>query len=353
MLFAGAGGADPEQCQKLRKRITDATTKVSRLRATASNKHAQVMEPIRTEVAQAILSRLSKIKEDQDPFALADVDGDGFVSRSEFQNFMNDCPGNFSRDQLKKLFDYLDDARVGRLERDEFMRAAIVFYRVSRPSVDLVQTMGVAQGKLVRKLDVNEILELLEGPIKEINKVVRVKCRAMKDGAIGWATATGSNGVVFVEQKRVHFQVKSSTTLTDVLSAKACTTIRELKDGELLEVFVWEKVDPTTGLRRLKGRALKDGSVGWATVGYNRRERRHGSFDHGVAGYSRCSARKWAHAWDSDHTAMVEKRSEKTAGLCTVGTCTGQLGHYGPQCSHYSFSLYMYLHVLHAISSVS
>ena len=240
---------------------------MSRLRATASNKHAQAMEPIRTEVAQAILSRLAKIKdEDQDVFALADVDGDGFVSRSEFQNFMTDCPGNFSRDQLKKLFDYLDDARLGRLERDEFMRAAIVFYRVSRPSVDLVQTMGVAQGKLVRKLDVNEILELIEGPIKEINKVVRVKCRAMKDGAIGWATATGSNGVVFVEQKRVHFQVKTSTTLTDVLSAKACTSLRQLKEGELLEVFVWEKIDPTTGLRRLKGRALKDGSVGWATI---------------------------------------------------------------------------------------
>ena len=147
------------------------------------------MEPIRTEVAQAILSRLAKgvkKEEDQDAFSLADVDRDGFVSRSEFQNFMNDCPGNFSRDQLKKLFDYLDDAHVGRLEREEFMRAAIVFYRVSRPSVDLVQTMGVAQGKLVRKLDVNEILELIEGPIKEINKVVRVKCRAMKDGAIGW-----------------------------------------------------------------------------------------------------------------------------------------------------------------------
>ena len=71
-----------------------------------------------------------------------------------------------------RLFeDYLDDTRLGRLERDEFMRCAIVFYRVSRPSVDLVQTMGVAQGKLVRKLDVNEILELIEGPIKEINKV--------------------------------------------------------------------------------------------------------------------------------------------------------------------------------------
>lgn len=49
------------------------------------------------------------------------------------------------------------------------------------------------------------------GPIKEINKVVRVKCRAMRDGSVGWATATGSNGVVFVEQKRVHFQAFSSS----------------------------------------------------------------------------------------------------------------------------------------------
>ncbi|CAE7667606.1 unnamed protein product, partial [Symbiodinium sp. KB8] len=246
----GSGGADPEQCQKLQKRIADATTKASRLRATASNKHAQTMEPVRIEVAQAVLARLSKRKdEDVDVFAVADQDKDGFVSRSEFQNFVNDCPGNFSRDQLNKLFDYLDDSRMGSLERDDFMRCMIVFYRVSRPSVDLVQTMGVAQGKLVRKLDVNEILELLEGPIKEINKVVRVKCRAMKDGAVGWATATGSNGVVFVEQKRVHFQVKSPTTLTDVLSAKACTTLRQLKEGELLEVLVWERTDPTTGAR--------------------------------------------------------------------------------------------------------
>ncbi|CAJ1371998.1 unnamed protein product [Effrenium voratum] len=228
----GASGADPAQCQSLTKRLADASAKASRLRATASNKHAQVMEPLRAEVAQAILSRLAKMRkkeEDLDIFSLADQDQDGFVSRKEFRNFMNDCPGNFSRDQLNKLFDYLDDACSGHLQRDEFMRCAVVFYRVSRPSVDLVQTMGMAQGKLVRKLDVNEILELLEGPIKEINKVVRVKCRAMRDGSVGWATATGSNGVVFVEQKRVHFQVKTSTTLTDLLSAKACATLRPLK----------------------------------------------------------------------------------------------------------------------------
>lgn len=41
------------------------------------------------------------------------------------------------------------------------------------------------------------------------------------------------------------------------------------EDGELLEVLVWEKVDPTSGLRRLKGRALRDGAVGWASIESN------------------------------------------------------------------------------------
>eukprot|EP00931_Biecheleriopsis_adriatica_P040814 TRINITY_DN23375_c0_g1_i1.p1 TRINITY_DN23375_c0_g1~~TRINITY_DN23375_c0_g1_i1.p1 ORF type:complete len:240 (-),score=41.16 TRINITY_DN23375_c0_g1_i1:37-756(-) len=230
------------------------------------------MDPLRVEIAQAILARVAKGKrrdEDLDIFSLVDLDKDGFVSRSEFHDFIAACPGSFSRDQLNKLFDYLDDNRVGRLDRDEFMRCATVFYRVSRPSVDLVETMGVAQGKLVRKLDVNEILLLEEGPIKEINKVVRVKVKTMVGCDVGWATCTGSNGVVFVEQKRVHFQVKATTTLTDVLSLKSCTTIRPLKEGELLEVLVWQRTDPTSGLRRLKGRALRDGAVGWASLESN------------------------------------------------------------------------------------
>ena len=37
-----AGDSDPELVQKLKKRLADATTKASRIRATASNKHAQV-----------------------------------------------------------------------------------------------------------------------------------------------------------------------------------------------------------------------------------------------------------------------------------------------------------------------
>ena len=50
----------------------------------------------RPKLSLRILSRIAKMKrtedgqEDLDPFALADVDRDGFVSRREFQDFVND-----------------------------------------------------------------------------------------------------------------------------------------------------------------------------------------------------------------------------------------------------------------------
>merc|ERR1711862_869792 len=173
-------------------------------------------EPLRVEVGQSILAHIAARKKRDaniDPFTVADRDGDRAVSLEEFLTFVEGSQGNFSTDQLGKLFNYLDDGRSGKLQRDEFMRCLTILYRVSRPNVDLCHTMGVTQGRLVRRLDLNEIVELVEGPVKESNKMERIRCRALKDGAVGWAMASGSNGVVFVQQTRVHFQVKTGTVL--------------------------------------------------------------------------------------------------------------------------------------------
>merc|ERR1719282_627235 len=174
------------------------------------------------------------------------------TSASMFFAFIKSSRGSVSRDQLSRLFQYLDDDRDGRLQRDEFMRCVTIFYRVSRPNVDLCMTMGVTQGKLIRRLEINEAVELVEGPVTESNKVVRIRCRAMKDGIVGWAMASGSKGVVFLSQTRIHFQVKLATILTDTFAVNTCKTIRHLKEGELLEVFVWERVDKDSGMKRMK-----------------------------------------------------------------------------------------------------
>jgi len=264
-VCAGSDALD----DKLEARLGQVAAQAAKLRSAAAERIAREMDPLRVEVGQAVLSCVASRSRgnEEDLFVLADRDGDGAVSRGEFLAFVaGNSRVEFPADQLRRLFDYLDDDADGALRRDDFMRCVVILYRVSRPNVDLCHTMGLTQGRLVRRLCLNEIVELVEGPVKESNKVVRIRCRSLKDGATGWAMACGSNGVVFIQQTRVHFQVKCNTPLTNTFAVNGCKTLRQLKEGELLEVFVWERLDKDSGLTRLKGRALRDSAVGWATT---------------------------------------------------------------------------------------
>mmetsp|Transcript_28537 Transcript_28537/g.87578 ORF Transcript_28537/g.87578 Transcript_28537/m.87578 type:complete len:942 (+) Transcript_28537:434-3259(+) len=55
-------------------------------------------------------------------------------------------------------------------------------------------------GEAARKLKVGEVLDVREWPKKEIKSgLVRLKVCAKSDGAIGWATATGNQGTLFLK----------------------------------------------------------------------------------------------------------------------------------------------------------
>uniref|UniRef100_A0A7S4PWT6 EF-hand domain-containing protein n=1 Tax=Alexandrium monilatum TaxID=311494 RepID=A0A7S4PWT6_9DINO len=263
------GDADPAgRDETLKARLGDVTAQATKVYSAATERFARELEPLRVEVAQAVLSRIAERKGGGgDLFRLADRDGDGAVDRGEFLDFVaRNSREGFAPERLHLLFDYLDDDADGRLSRDEFARCLIVLYRVSRPNVDLCHTMGLTQGRLVRRLELNETAELVEGPVRESNGAVRIRCRSLRDGATGWAMACGSNGVVFMQQTRIHFQVKRSTPLTSTFSVDGSTALRQLKEGELLEVLVWERLHEQSGLKRLRGRALRDSAVGWATT---------------------------------------------------------------------------------------
>jgi len=256
-----------EGTEKLEARLGQVAAQATKLRSAAMERLAREMEPLRVEVAAAVLSRAARRgREGSDHFAAADGDGDGALSRGEFLALAAGSGEAFAPERLRALFEFLDDDGDGRLSRDDLARCLTVLYRVSRPNVDLCQTMGLTQGKLVRRLALNEVLELVEGPVRESNRVVRVRCRSLQDGAAGWAMACGSNGVVFAQQTRVHFQARRETPLTDAFSVEGCATVRQLKEGELVEVLIWERLDKRSGLKRMKARALRDSAIGWATT---------------------------------------------------------------------------------------
>jgi len=118
----------------------------------------------------------------------------------------------------------------------------------------------------VRRLQVGEVLEVLEGPKKEDpTEVVRLRGTAQKDGAGGWVTQKDAAGRVLLETRKLLVCLKSVaiTTSFDISEGKA---IRKLEVGETLEVIEEAKDDPKRSLTRLKVKTMRDGKDGFVTV---------------------------------------------------------------------------------------
>lgn len=68
---------------------------------------------------------------------------------------------------------------------------------------------------------------------------------------------------------RVYYKVVKEIVLSDNLAIEQSQQIRRMETGEVLEVFRGPVVDPSVGVHRVHGKALKDGTVGWVTVAGN------------------------------------------------------------------------------------
>merc|ERR1712066_1160196 len=97
--------------------------------------------------------------------------------------------------------------------------------------------LKVKGGKTIRKLDPGEVLEALEDPQKDDGiGLMRVKCRAEKDGKEGYITLAGNQGTVYLErlQATAAMQRKVDAALTEVASvAKDAVKFLESKNEEL------------------------------------------------------------------------------------------------------------------------
>jgi len=111
-----------------------------------------------------------------------------------------------------------------------------------------------------------EVLSVLEGPRRcGTGDVVRVKCKADKDGKVGWLTQKDSSGTTNIEAATV-LTVTRSTLLTEDFDVGKTQVKRKLDVGETLKQLNDElKEDAKKGIQRARVQAVKDGVEGWAT----------------------------------------------------------------------------------------
>mmetsp|Transcript_37691 Transcript_37691/g.75063 ORF Transcript_37691/g.75063 Transcript_37691/m.75063 type:complete len:159 (+) Transcript_37691:2-478(+) len=137
----------------------------------------------------------------------------------------------------------------------------------------LTEGLTIKDAKAVRRLDVGEVVQVLEGPVKEETaEVDRVRVRAMRDNSEGWTSVAGNQGTLFLKEG-VTLKVIKETILTEGFEIEAPKeearkikdNTRKLKPGELLEMRVFGRKNEETGLTRMKVRVKSDGSVGYVT----------------------------------------------------------------------------------------
>jgi len=137
---------------------------------------------------------------------------------------------------------------------------------VCRQSIAITTNFDIAAGKAIRKLDVGETLEVLEGPSEDGKRSLsRFRARASLDGKEGWVTMRGNQGTAYTEESENLRVCKRSLPLEGRL-AGGSPLVRRLEVGEVVEVIEGPKSNTKEGVDRLRGRSLADSAEGWLTL---------------------------------------------------------------------------------------
>lgn len=182
-----------------------------------------------------------------------------------------------SDEEFKRAFTALDDEEEGFLSEENFVRLLRQVMKVMKDIV-ITSEICIKESKTLRRLEVGEAVEVLEGPKLAAaggeEAMKRVRARAMKDDVEGWVTVEGNQGTIFLKEGGDTYKVVKETILTESFkigapkeeARKIKESTRKLKVGELVTVREWEKKDEETGLTRMKCKVKQDGLVGYLTT---------------------------------------------------------------------------------------
>jgi len=141
-----------------------------------------------------------------------------------------------------------------------------IFYCCRKTDMPL-QADFQSSSSTIRTLIEEEVLELIEGPRKEVlPDAKRGKVKASKDGKIGWITVKDRHDIVYAEPNPKLYICKEMVAMTDGQDIMSCKVLRKLAVGEFFEASGPVVEDTSTGVSRLPGKALKDDKDGWITM---------------------------------------------------------------------------------------
>lgn len=148
-----------------------------------------------------------------------------------------------------------------------FLDMAQDYRSVVKPIV-LTSALAVQDSKILRKLELGEVVEVL-GEIATDPQVglERARCRAMREADEGWITLRGNQGTPFFEvAPKPYLLCKAEEVPLRRACSRMAEAARSLRGGDALEVLEGPVREAAVEVARVRGRAKKDGRMGWVTL---------------------------------------------------------------------------------------
>jgi len=261
----GARNVLLESKVELTKLASRASTAERRLKAATEAVRAAFVQVAKTATVKARnVLRTAARKSGKSIDELFDTvsGGTGEISEAQFAQFVSTLPEHdLGSDQVALV--YKEFGRHG-LRKPGFAKALQEFCICER-STEIASSFEAAAAPTVRKLEKGELFEVLEGPAAD-GAVLRVRGRALRDGAAGWVTFRVGEGPPLLKPREKPFLFAlSAAPLLQSFDTDA-SVVREMQQDEVLELLEGPRPLQGPSEQALHAVASKDGKVGWVTL---------------------------------------------------------------------------------------
>jgi len=152
------------------------------------------------------------------------------------------------------------------LTRREFFEMIERYYLCVR-EIAITTEFDIKSCNTLCKLEVGEIVELVEGPRTDAELgVMRVRARSLVTGTSGWITATGNHGTLFLTQTpKPYRHVAKAATLMDDFASGEAKMVCDIKVHDVVEILEGPRQETCGNAMRGRAKCVSDGAVGWFT----------------------------------------------------------------------------------------
>jgi len=228
-------------------------------------------EQVSTQTTQQVVDALRKAARRADGKYNADAlfndlsEGSGEINEHQFCEFFTKQKSDLalSAEKVKLAFSLI--APHG-LMRKAFTFALCDFYKVIR-DITITDEFEIHSARKVRKLEVGEIVEVTGETKKDANlNLERMKCRAIRDGAAGWATLRSTAGSTYFTRAQKPFMWCTADVAMRSEYQPESEVVRELKLGEVLELVEGPREEKSGTDLRVRGASCGEDHSGWLQV---------------------------------------------------------------------------------------